>query len=688
MYGLGMGSLAVIVGSDKVWSKTGDQGNAWRNATVGLASYAGQIHHIQFVGTRGSSYYGDAAIDDVVLYQALALNSSSSNDSNASGNPINPTSKELFDHNITSSDIFDDNASDNSTSSELFDDIAADTTSSELFDDNTSDNASGNTTSSEFFDNNTSDNASGNITSSDAFDDYASDNASDNASGNTTGKFFDDQIQVDAIAAAAGTNDTNATNVRVTCHDGSVPVSQTCVSRCTGGMEVSLSGTNLTATMLEGGLDHGIEVVTVSCDSYFNESEGQIGFFCFDGALKSIGVCTPAATTPVCAPCGEAVATKPCLANPTDPRPSWMFGLCEVGAKSPRCNLSNASNEVLLAMGAGVAVVPSLLVGLVCGLCLAHCCSERPLRRRRCDMSTQTSRCGQPAWTQTKPPVQLSLDLVCCVDAGPDVTQLNFRKALDFIAGLSQDLEMPPTRVGVLVFNRGCTVLARLDCGRAGLLFALRGAIYSPGDDRTHVPKLETTEPAFGEDPKLQPRLAPTFVKAAEMLSQPLEGHASTERKKVVLLITESEPDDLLEVEHIAALLRQNLTQVVCVGIGEKKHCCTKLASMPSSRCVFGVRSYNELGQIEASVINALAQTTRLKIIANGAGSPAPRRQRTLGCCASPRQPEGVPPVLNFDRRTNGHGKAPFGSDDKELPTMTVLDEPKDTFARCWSSLE
>ena len=64
MYGRTMGTLKVTTsdGAD-VWSLSGDQGNAWHQATVavGAASFS-------FKYERGSSYTGDAAIGDVTVY--------------------------------------------------------------------------------------------------------------------------------------------------------------------------------------------------------------------------------------------------------------------------------------------------------------------------------------------------------------------------------------------------------------------------------------------------------------------------------------------------------------------------------------------------------------------------------------------------------------------------------------------
>jgi len=67
MYGSSIHSLEVFVGRDKVWEKRGNQGNAWKQATVDLSKYAGMTPELLIVGTRGSSYRGDIAIDGLML---------------------------------------------------------------------------------------------------------------------------------------------------------------------------------------------------------------------------------------------------------------------------------------------------------------------------------------------------------------------------------------------------------------------------------------------------------------------------------------------------------------------------------------------------------------------------------------------------------------------------------------------
>ena len=73
MWGAAMGTLALEVSTNNgstwtsIWSKVGDQGNAWASATVSLSSYAGQTIQLRFKGTTGSNYTGDMSVDDIKL---------------------------------------------------------------------------------------------------------------------------------------------------------------------------------------------------------------------------------------------------------------------------------------------------------------------------------------------------------------------------------------------------------------------------------------------------------------------------------------------------------------------------------------------------------------------------------------------------------------------------------------------
>lgn len=72
MYGAAMGSLVLQAQTSagswtNLWSKSGNQGNAWASATVDMSAYLGQTVKVRFVGTTGSNYTSDMAIDNVKL---------------------------------------------------------------------------------------------------------------------------------------------------------------------------------------------------------------------------------------------------------------------------------------------------------------------------------------------------------------------------------------------------------------------------------------------------------------------------------------------------------------------------------------------------------------------------------------------------------------------------------------------
>ncbi|XP_074645962.1 MAM and LDL-receptor class A domain-containing protein 1-like [Tubulanus polymorphus] len=64
MYGSTMGKLEVKLNGNVVFSKSGDQGNQWKQGSVTIAKGNAAI---QFVATRGSGYMSDIAIDDITF---------------------------------------------------------------------------------------------------------------------------------------------------------------------------------------------------------------------------------------------------------------------------------------------------------------------------------------------------------------------------------------------------------------------------------------------------------------------------------------------------------------------------------------------------------------------------------------------------------------------------------------------
>lgn len=75
MYGRHMGTLGASISTDGgqswnlIWIKTGNQGKRWKQATINLGSYAGQVVHLRIKASIGSGYRSDMAIDKLKIRQ-------------------------------------------------------------------------------------------------------------------------------------------------------------------------------------------------------------------------------------------------------------------------------------------------------------------------------------------------------------------------------------------------------------------------------------------------------------------------------------------------------------------------------------------------------------------------------------------------------------------------------------------
>ncbi|WP_397364280.1 immunoglobulin-like domain-containing protein [Olleya sp. R77988] len=74
MYGSSsMGSLNVAVSTDDgsswstLWTRSGNQGNSWQDASIDLSSYAGSSVLLRLDGTTGTTWQGDMAVDAISL---------------------------------------------------------------------------------------------------------------------------------------------------------------------------------------------------------------------------------------------------------------------------------------------------------------------------------------------------------------------------------------------------------------------------------------------------------------------------------------------------------------------------------------------------------------------------------------------------------------------------------------------
>jgi len=101
MYGSNVGSIELEVSTDgtswtTLWSDSGNQGNQWNEVSVSLASYLGEDSvRLRLVGTTGSGWSSDIAIDDLVL------TTSGSSDTSAPTTPANVSASSVTETSAT-----------------------------------------------------------------------------------------------------------------------------------------------------------------------------------------------------------------------------------------------------------------------------------------------------------------------------------------------------------------------------------------------------------------------------------------------------------------------------------------------------------------------------------------------------------------------------------------------------------
>lgn len=82
MYGASsMGSLDVEISLDgknwsSIWSRSGNQGNSWKTATIDVSDYAGKKIQLRLNGVTGTTWKGDMAIDGIHLTTDISQQSS------------------------------------------------------------------------------------------------------------------------------------------------------------------------------------------------------------------------------------------------------------------------------------------------------------------------------------------------------------------------------------------------------------------------------------------------------------------------------------------------------------------------------------------------------------------------------------------------------------------------------------
>ncbi len=115
MYGSAMGELTIRASSDQqnwttLFNKSGDQGNSWMAVNADLSSFAGKAIMIQIIGTTGSSYTSDMALDGLTIseanktlsYDTETFNESSSDDGSITNTIVITLAGDTFTSTVVS----------------------------------------------------------------------------------------------------------------------------------------------------------------------------------------------------------------------------------------------------------------------------------------------------------------------------------------------------------------------------------------------------------------------------------------------------------------------------------------------------------------------------------------------------------------------------------------------------------
>ncbi|XP_067035363.1 MAM and LDL-receptor class A domain-containing protein 1-like [Acropora muricata] len=96
MYGTTIGNLTVTLNGRTLFSRSGNQGNAWLKAQVNTFNFG--LHKVVFNATRGSSFTGDIAIDDVSVQPGFCRSVASTSPPPCTSSPNIPASCGLRPH--------------------------------------------------------------------------------------------------------------------------------------------------------------------------------------------------------------------------------------------------------------------------------------------------------------------------------------------------------------------------------------------------------------------------------------------------------------------------------------------------------------------------------------------------------------------------------------------------------------
>eukprot|EP00933_Yihiella_yeosuensis_P024902 TRINITY_DN1929_c0_g4_i1.p1 TRINITY_DN1929_c0_g4~~TRINITY_DN1929_c0_g4_i1.p1 ORF type:complete len:988 (-),score=190.70 TRINITY_DN1929_c0_g4_i1:225-3188(-) len=187
---------------------------------------------------------------------------------------------------------------------------------------------------------------------------------------------------------------------------------------------------------------------------------------------------------------------------------------------------------------------------------------------------------------------QKPVDLVCCLDSSFSVGAKCFQKSVDFLVQVVQELEMPTSRVGVVSFHHQFREVSPMTGAQAELLQHLSKLSFDPGETK----------------------LAPPLRHANSMLRGTANDSKKTDRKKVILVVTDGDPNDLTEASIEADKLKNQGVLLLFVQVGDAANgdVIASLASSPRERCVFRISNFDVLQATTSDVLREVVRVSQV----------------------------------------------------------------------------
>eukprot|EP00747_Dinoflagellata_sp_TGD_P187470 gnl/TRDRNA2_/TRDRNA2_45166_c0_seq1.p1 gnl/TRDRNA2_/TRDRNA2_45166_c0~~gnl/TRDRNA2_/TRDRNA2_45166_c0_seq1.p1 ORF type:complete len:905 (-),score=176.23 gnl/TRDRNA2_/TRDRNA2_45166_c0_seq1:102-2816(-) len=375
------------------------------------------------------------------------------------------------------------------------------------------------------------------------------------------------------------------------CHEGVATATHNCAKRCEGAASVPIAfelpdgSTDIVMlNMSSEGMDHS-ERVTQSCSSMQPRGavgvtlQGAVGVLCAAGQVEVLGSCT--ATTPATdEDCDGPDAIVYVLAIICVVlAPGNVAYAMVVFGKKPKKQEPESSAEV--------QAEPPEMPQIMQPVCLPPppCPAPAPAPKMCSSVLCQTP---PQVYVELSRGVQEPLDLVCCIDSSSSVGHENFMKSVAFVERLLLELETPPSEAGVIQFHHEYLVVSQMTWSQKDLQKRLRSMKYEPGETK----------------------LAPVLQQAAMMLRLHSETQESPDpdRKQVVLVLTDGDPNDLQESLREAIALKGRGVIIIVVAIGDaiQPQVIRSLASIPAERFALELHSFDELLDISGDVLRAI----------------------------------------------------------------------------------